>query len=163
MIKEIIFNKKYRDIRLIIFFSASVTMLLWIKNSLEISCLLSFIQNVLLVLFITNRILRRMNISEIQRIKNGLIIGGCIGIIYATMGILVEDIHYYFFGGRLQTSRDLGIPYFPLTIDLLTTGLIAQLWIWLLLVLVSVLCGFIAGVISRSRVMESKKAKMPSK
>ena len=117
MIKDIFINKKYSDIRLIIVVSVSLTLLLWIKDSLEISCLLSFFQNVLLVLYITTSILNRMNINKVQRIKNGMIIGGSIGILYGTMMFLVEDIKYYFFGGRLQTARDLGLPFIPLSND----------------------------------------------
>lgn len=153
MIKEIFISKKYSDIRLMIGISASITILLWIKDSLEISCLLALIQNVLLVLFITARILNRMSIGKIQRIKNGVIIGASLGVVYSTMGSLVEGIDYYFFGGRFRAASDLGLPFFPLSYDLLLTEIITQIWIWLFLVLVSLACGFIAGVISRERNM----------
>ncbi len=154
MIKDIFINKKYSDIRLIIVVSVSLTLLLWIKDSLEISCLLSFFQNVLLVLYITTSILNRMNINKVQRIKNGMIIGGSIGILYGTMMFLVEDIKYYFFGGRLQTARDLGLPFIPLSNDLIMTELISQFWIWFFLVLLSLSFGFVGGVISKGQISE---------
>jgi hypothetical protein len=97
-----------------------------------------------------------MSSSRSQRLKNGLIIGGCIGVIYATMGFLVENIDYYFFGGRVQTARDLSLPYIPLTYDSLITGLISQFWIWLILVVVSTLLGFVAGALSSNKTMNEK-------
>ncbi len=155
MIKDLITSNRYKDIRLILVFTTLLTILLWIKDSLEISCLLALIQNVFLVLIITIIIINRMNLNnKILQIKNGIIISGSIGALYATMMFLVEDTKYYFFGGRLQVAKDLGLPFIPLSNDLLITELISEFWIWSTLVIVSLSCGFIAGVISQVKIKD---------
>lgn len=154
MMKEILVSKDYSDIRLIVVISTLITFLLWIKDSLEISCLLSLFQNVILVIFITLRLLNRMSIDKFHRIKIGILVGGCLGILYSTTTIIVEDVRYYFFGGRLQTSKDLGLPFFPLTKDLFLTELISGFWVWFFFVIVSIGVGFIAGIVSRGEKVE---------
>ena len=153
--REIFLGKRFRDFRLLLVITSLITLLTWIKNSISISCQLIFLQNIFLVFIYTTMILSRLNIIVFkQRIKKGVIVGGGVGAIYATVLFLIEEIHYYFMGGREDIATTLGKPVPPVNFYSIRGELYTALWFWLFLIILSAIVGFLAGVIPFRRRLE---------
>ncbi|OGO27852.1 MAG: hypothetical protein A2136_07660 [Chloroflexi bacterium RBG_16_54_11] len=147
-INDVLHEKKYLDIRIIIICTTLITFLTWAPNSFSISCMLSIFQNVIMVFIITSMLLSRSNtFSFTNRIKRGVIVGSVIGGIYAIVLYIVENIEYYFFGVREITYSAIGIPIPPLNIYTIRGELCSGLWAIIFLVILSAIIGFIAGLL----------------
>jgi hypothetical protein len=149
-LKDVLLDKKYLDIRIIIICTSLITFFTWIRNSVSISCMLSIFQNVIMVFIITSLLLARSNTYYFPtRVKRGVIIGGTIGGIYAIILYIVENIDYYFFGGRELISSTIGEPAPPLNIYTVRAELFSGLWACIFLVILSAVIGLIAALLLR--------------
>lgn len=75
------------------------------------------------------------------------------GFVCASISLIVDNIRFYFLGGREAASAAFGHAPQILTIDLILTGMVSQLIIWLILTLLSMSAGglaaFLPGVNTR--------------
>jgi hypothetical protein len=153
LINKIFKFPTFRKVRFTIIITIAISFITIFYNSVLFSCQLILLQNVLLIyatilmLFSAGKIFDRS-----ERIKLGVSVAAILGTIYASITLLISNIQYYFLGFRERAFLVKGLVAPPTTIQTLWIELSSQIYLLLILVLVSAFVGFLASV-TRQRKM----------
>lgn len=148
---KLLTEAKYIWIRFITLIAISLSFITIFYNSISFSCILSLIQNFFLVILATKELLRLTSFSSrLQRLKSGSILGLLIGAAAAFTNLTISNIRYYFLGYRelAYTVKNQAIP--SITSQNVLIGLWSDLFIFCILVSMSLFAGLIVAMISRS-------------
>ncbi|NOT04077.1 MAG: hypothetical protein HOP27_05715 [Anaerolineales bacterium] len=153
-------NKIFRDPRFfrprfLILFSAAVSLITIFYNSVLFSCELALFQNGFLV-YITTLILLATSklLDRSERIKLGVPLAAILGTLYASITLSISNIQYYFFGFRERAFLAKGLITPQITIRILEAELGSQIYILLILVLISAFAGFLASITRHKKLSE---------
>jgi hypothetical protein len=149
LIWEVLFGSRFLWVRIFAAISVLSSLLTLVTNSIEFSCQLSIVQNILLPFFGTLLLLSELKLSNrTSRIKIGVSAAVLIGMISALSLLILSNIHYYFLGGIETAFTEQGMIVPPLTLRAILVGIGSDIWILIILTFVSAITGLIAAAIS---------------
>ena len=140
-------KQEYKYIRLLAISAVGISFVTMFYNSIAFSCILSLTQNCLIVLFAAKEAVRlNPSVSAMSKHKMGVFLGLLIGGFSALTTVLISNAKYYFGGMRelIYIVRDQSIP--NLSLQDFIIGLTSQLYIFLILVFISIITGFFASM-----------------
>lgn len=142
ILKKIFYRKENAKIRILIAISILLGLSSLVYSELKFSCQLIIIQNLIIPFFISTLVVRKENIDDFSiKIKYGFFIGGFVGAISSAMTLIVDNISFYFLGGRERAFEITNQTYFPLSMEIIIVGLLNQILLWVFYILMSALSG----------------------
>jgi hypothetical protein len=147
---KVLRDRKFLYIRLLILISLIISLILFIIGGFGLSCMASFVQNIVLVLISTSLLLNLIKpYSFLQRLKTGALAGAIFGSIPATLNILGGIVQYYFLGGMTNNYLSSGLSVPAFNIMTLWAGIGSQVVLWIMLVIVSSFSGIILVLLGK--------------
>jgi hypothetical protein len=153
VIKDVLLDRKFKVERILILLFAFASFSTFFYDSFRFSCGLSLFQNLILPTIIVSLAIGKMeSVTLAEKLKIGVYLGAFVGLIQSTVFIFINNIQYYFFGGRefafaLRNQNPSSIT--PLT---LYAEIGSSIVIGLLLLILSILAGLISAILSRSNI-----------
>jgi hypothetical protein len=149
ILKKIIYEKEYRNIRILITISVLLGLSLLVYDQLKFSCQLVLVQNIIIPFFIATSVMRKENIRKYSPIiKDGFFIGGFVGALSSAMTLIISNIIFYFGGGRERALIFYDQPFTQLNIKDIFVGLSSQVFLWIIYTSMSAISGAFSSFFS---------------